>query len=220
VTARDAPPERPGAPGGKREQNRRRRIQELETAGLGLFLERGIDRVTVDEIARAGGTAKGNFYRYFDSKQELLESIVRPLGEGILEAMGRCEQALSDCRSDDDDAALHAAYRALAVELIPITLGHRDVVRLYLQESRAPAVGDRAPLRALADEVKARSIDLTEFAVDRGLLRVPDPRVSALAVVGAVEALALTVLEGDLDAPPPIIAQTLITLVLDGIRAA
>ena len=48
---------------------------------------------------------------------------------------------------------------------------------------------------------------------------VSDPRVSALAVVGAVEALALAVVRDRLDAPPEEIARIVISMVMDGIRA-
>ena len=209
------PPERPGQPGGKRDRNRRRRIEQLRAAGLTLFLERGVDAVTIDDIAKEAGTAKGNFYRYFTDKNDLVEGVLDPMASSVREAFDRCEEALEEAH---DDASLFAAYQALAIGLIPVALGHGDVVRLYLQESRAPAMGARAPIRALADHIRQRSVDLTEFAVDHGLLRSPDPRISALAVVGAVEQLAWAVLGGELDAPPDQIAGTLISLVLSGIR--
>lgn len=209
------PPERPGQPGGKRDQNRRRRIEALSSAGLRLFLERGVDQVTIDDIAKEAGTAKGNFYRYFTDKSELVQRVLEPLETRVREAMDRCEQALEEAH---DDASLFAAYQALALTLMPVMIEHPDVVRLYLQESRAPAAGARAPIRALADEIRLRATDLTEFAVDHGLLRIPDPAVSALAVIGAVEQLAFTVLTNELDSPPDRIAGTLISLVLSGIR--
>jgi AcrR family transcriptional regulator len=209
------PPERPGQPGGKRDRNRRRRIEQLRQAGLTLFLERGVDAVTIDDIAKAAGTAKGNFYRYFTDKGDLVERILAPMAEQVREAFDRCEDALEEAH---DDPSLFAAYQTLAVRLIPVALEHGDVVRLYLQESRAPAAGARAPIRSLADEIRQRAVDLTEFAVDHGLLRIPDPRISALAVVGAVEQLTWAVLGDELDAPPDRIAGTLISLVLSGIR--
>ncbi|HEY8432299.1 MAG TPA: TetR/AcrR family transcriptional regulator [Sandaracinaceae bacterium] len=209
------PPERPGQPGGKRDKNRRRRIETLCRAGLTLFLERGVDAVTIDDIAREAGTAKGNFYRYFEDKAALVEGILEPLATRVREAMDRCERALEEAH---DEASLFRAYQTLAMTLIPVTIEHPDVVRLYLQESRAPAAGARAPIRALADQIRTRAIDLTEFAVEHELLRIRDPRVSALAVIGAVEQLAFTVLNGELDAPPDQIAGTLISLVLSGIR--
>ena len=208
------PPERPGPPGGKRDVNRKQRTEALRAAGLKLFLERGVDVVTIDDIAKEAGTAKGNFYRYFTDKNELVESILEPLATRILGAMDRCYDQLE---SAHDEGSLFAAYQALALAIAPIVL-EPDIALLYLQESRAPAAGARAPIRGLADDIRPRSIDLTEFAVDHGLLRVPDPRVSALAVVGAVETLAFAVLTGQLDARPDTIGGTLITLVLNGIR--
>ena len=60
---RAGPLERPGALGGKRDLNRRKRVQDLVAAGLELFLNNGIGGVTIDEVAREAGMAKGNFYR-------------------------------------------------------------------------------------------------------------------------------------------------------------
>jgi len=189
--------------------------QRLVDAARELFRRNGTKGTSIDDIAKAAGTAKGNFYRYFVDKNELVESILEPVAFSMRDAMDRCEQSLERAH---DDASLFAAYQALAMELIPLIDSEREAVRLYLQESRAPAAGARAPIRELADEIRDRAIDLTEFAVDHGLLRVRDPRISALAVVGAVEQLAFMVLGGHLDAPPDAIAGTLIGLVLRGIR--
>jgi len=209
------PPERPGQPGGKRDRNRRRRIAQLREAGLALFLERGVEPVTIDDIAREAGTAKGNFYRYFEDKADLVAGIMEPAEVAMRESLDRCEAMLEEAH---DEPSLFAAYQSLAVGLIPLALGEPDVVRLYLQDSRAPAAGARAPIRAIADDVRTRAVHLTEVATDAGLLRIPDPRISALAVVGAVEQLAWSLLSGQLDAPPDEIGKTLISLVLDGIR--
>ncbi len=209
------PPERPGQPGGKRDRNRKARRDALRTAGLKLFLERGVDQVTIDDIAKEAGTAKGNFYRYFSDKAELVETVLEPLEDQVRAAMDSCDEAL---RQAHDEKSLFAAYQAFALKLIPVLFEHPDVVRLYLQESRAPASGARAAIRQVADDIRSRAVDLTEFAKDHGLLRIPDPRISALAVIGAVEQLAFAVLSDELDTPADQIAGTLIALVLLGIR--
>lgn len=215
MALRHAPPERPGQPGGKRDVNRRRRIAALSKAGLSLFLEQGIATVTIDDIAKAGGVAKGSFYRYFKDKTELVEAIVEPVALRIREAMDTGADALERAH---DVATLNAAYEGLARDMVPIAIGYLDVVRLYLQEHRAPGEPAREPIRALAREIETRAIELTEVAVRHGLLRVPDPRVSALTVVGATEQLALSLLAGRLDASPADVARGLISLVLDGVR--
>lgn len=210
------PPERPGQPGGKRDRNRRQRIAQIREAGLRLFLERGVEPVTIDDIAKEAGTAKGNFYRYFEDKEDLVAGIVEPAQTSLRDAFDRCAAALEEAH---DEASLFGAYQMLALGMLPLAVGYPDVVRLYLQESRAPSAGARAPIRALADEIRTRAVELTRYAVDHELLSVRDPRVSALAVVGAVEQLAWSFLSGELDAPPDEVARTLISLVLRGIRA-
>jgi AcrR family transcriptional regulator len=215
VAVKRAPKERPGPPGGKRDVNRKRRTHAIARAAVRLFLEHGVEAVTIDDIAREASIAKGSFYRYFTDKTELVDAIFAPVAAIMREAMQRCEEALA--RANDRDTLVEA-YQGLARDLIPVALGHFDVVVLYLQEKRAPGQGARAPIRALALDVDKRAVRLTEVAVQKGLIRMPDPRISALAVVGAIEHLALGFLGGRLDAPPPEVAHSLIDLVLEGLR--
>ncbi len=44
---------------------------EISHTGLRLFIDRGFDRVTVDEIASACGIGRRTFFRYFPSKNDL-----------------------------------------------------------------------------------------------------------------------------------------------------
>ncbi|GAB4213401.1 MAG: TetR/AcrR family transcriptional regulator [Sandaracinaceae bacterium] len=215
VRVASAPTERPGAPGGKRDRNRRERTTALGQTALALFLARGIEVVTIDDICRAADVAKGSFYRYFEDKEALVEALVAPVDQAVRAALDGCEARLREAR---DEASLQAAYQGLALALLPVALGHLDVLRLYLQERSAPAVGARAPLAALARTIDEGAIRLTRVAVDHGLLAVGDPRISAYAVVGAIERLAHAVLDGSLDASPIDILTTLIRLVLEGIR--
>ncbi len=198
----------------KRDENRRQKTDALSRAALFLFLERGIEAVSIDDITRAASASKGSFYRYFASKEALVEALVFPVFTDIERAIARCEERLQEAT---DRTSLYASYQELALALVPIALHRLDVVRLYLQESRAPAGGARGPLVALATLIDNGSIHLTTVAVNRGLLAVDDPRISALAVVGAIERLAFSVLTGRLDASPVDIVGTLIRLVLDGV---
>ncbi|MCW8128956.1 MAG: TetR/AcrR family transcriptional regulator [Planctomycetota bacterium] len=46
-------------------------------AAMDLFVDRGYEHVTVEQIARAAGQSKGAFYWYFKDKEDCLQQIVR-----------------------------------------------------------------------------------------------------------------------------------------------
>ena len=68
-------------------QQRQRRTRDLllgESARL--FVERGFENVSVEEILAATGIARSSFYRFFANREDILSEIVRPVFE-----LGRTE---------------------------------------------------------------------------------------------------------------------------------
>jgi AcrR family transcriptional regulator len=75
------------------------RVRILEAA-LDLFAERGYRAASVPEIARAAGTAVGNLYRYFPSKEALLEAALPEATVARIEELAlRKLRALADSGS-------------------------------------------------------------------------------------------------------------------------
>lgn len=209
------PTARPGPKGGKRDRNRRLRTQAILDAALGQFLEEGVEGVTIDAIAKAAGVAKGSFYRYFKDKTQLVEALIEPMVSAVLEAFAGCQVALDQA---DDAMSLTLAYMQLGAALEVSIREHSDLARLYLLESRGHPRGAREPLVRFAEHVALGAVELTHQAQAHGLLRKIDPRVSALAVVGAAERLLAEFLSGNLDDLEQGAVQTdLIALVLQGV---
>lgn len=209
------PESRPGQAGGKRDQNRRARTEALIESAERLFLEHGIGNVSIDDITRDAGVAKGSFYRYFEDKEELVRGLIEPAKERVLSAFERAERRLHDALGPRE---VKSAYAKLGRELAAALLGSPAIVRLYLQESRAPAVDARIPIRELEREVAARAMRLTEIAFSHGLLRRAHPEVSTLAVIGAAERMLHAFFQGDLKVDPTIAIQDLVAIVIDGMR--
>jgi protoporphyrinogen oxidase/AcrR family transcriptional regulator len=67
-----------------RESTRKKRDAVMETA-LALFIEKGYENVSVDEIIAATNTSKGTFYHYFKGKDEILQEVSAKQKELILE---------------------------------------------------------------------------------------------------------------------------------------
>jgi AcrR family transcriptional regulator len=204
------PKTRPGPEGGPRDQNRRRRVKEVCEAALGLFLERGLGEVTIDDIVGAAGWAKGSFYRYFRDKEELVETLLQPLGEVFRAAAVMLAHA--------PPQQYTAAYLQMAMTLANAVFAQPDVVRFYLQESRGPAVGARRPVRQLADEIADRAVALGAIARQTGMYRELDSRVVTLAIIGAAERLLHEHLGRKPFDNPAEVALALVSIVEEGLR--
>jgi AcrR family transcriptional regulator len=210
------PRKRPGPAGGKRDRNRRENQQRLLDAGLALMLANGTAAVTIDQIVERAGMAKGSFYRYATNKDDVVEQILAPVIAEATAALDRCEQQLRIGRRDD----IAAIYLVLARELSLMVSHNAQQVLLYLQEARAPQGAAPPAIQQLADALTSRTIALTEIARDHGLIRAVDPEISALTVLGAVDAILFAHLRKR-RAPHAGIAQVtaeLVDIVLRGIR--
>ncbi|MBJ9974135.1 TetR/AcrR family transcriptional regulator [Pseudomonas sp. S75] len=107
-----AAPKRPQARGVKRA----RMLLDVATE---LFISKGIDETTIDDIVGKAGIAKGTFYHHYDSKATLLLAIHDAVMEDFEDYVAA---ALSKCPPDDLlarlDAWLKATYEAY-VQMLP-----------------------------------------------------------------------------------------------------
>jgi TetR/AcrR family transcriptional repressor of nem operon len=61
------------------------RTREILRAARQLLEERGVEAMTMEEIAGVAGVAKGTLYLYFQSKDDLIEALITQVGENILQ---------------------------------------------------------------------------------------------------------------------------------------
>ncbi len=60
------------------------RTREILAAARRLMQSRGVEAVTMEEIAAAAGVAKGTIYLYFQGKEVLVQALISQVGEQIL----------------------------------------------------------------------------------------------------------------------------------------
>ena len=154
----------------------------LIKAGREHFLRYGLRRTNVEELARAAGIAKGTFYRFFDSKEDLCLEIY---DEEEVRLAGRIQEIL--CRHEDPRDALRA------VMLFSIDVMKHDSLLVQLQQTGeyallARGVGKKKLARHQENDVSAAA-SLLEALRAKGARPAVEPRVLA-AVLRAVVMLS------------------------------
>lgn len=129
---------------GLRERTRRAVRAELAELALGLFIERGYEGTTVEDIAAAAGLSKRSFFRYFPTKEDVLFGDVDELAGRIAD----------DLRSRPCDGTAWECLHAVLSEWEPrIHAAQRDLTGMRLIET-TPAL--RARLHQKRDELRDR----------------------------------------------------------------
>jgi len=167
-------------PEGLRARKRRQTLQRIADVGLQLFLAKGYEAATLDEIAAAAGISRRTFFYYFKSKDDILLAYL----DGYADALQASVRESSSTGVPLDvarDAVLKVATRAETSETIATARLMRNVKALrargqvgYLRREQAlyealcalwPGKERREGLRFVA----MASMGATRLAVDTWL---------------------------------------------------
>lgn len=72
---------------GLRARKRRETMERITEAGIRLFLDRGYEATTLDDIAAAAAISRRSFFNYFSSKDDILISLQSGMGTMIADAI-------------------------------------------------------------------------------------------------------------------------------------
>jgi AcrR family transcriptional regulator len=165
---------------------------ELVDAAQNLFIAKGFEQTTIDDIAKAVGMSRRSFFRYFSSKDDLVlgtyeqwadrlaqAMVQRPLDEPVWESLRRVFDHVVDLPTDD-------ASRDRVVAMDRIVLSTTTLKAAYLQKL------DRAQGRVVG--VIGKRARLRGTPID-------EHDLATVAIVGAafacLQAAHLTTLAGD-----------------------
>ena len=184
-------------------QAENRRNQLLDVA-LALFAERGLENVSIKDIAAEAEIASGLIYHYFGSKDDLLMAVCQrynPLPE--FEAIA---QELSDL-------PVRQGLTLFAQRLSTLLPEKRRVIRLLVREMLSPRSIMLAEVLALRQQGIALLSGYLQRRIDAGELRPHQPLVPIHMLISSALVLML------LDQPLEAYVEQFVETLLDGIGA-
>ena len=152
---------------------RNRKTDQLMQGARKVFMERGFEGASVDEIARVAGASKATLYSYFPDKRQLFVAVVQAgcLRQGGGVALDRL----------DPDEPIETALRRIAGEFGAFVLspGALEMFRTCIAEAgRFPELG-RAFYEAGPARARGQLVALLDDAVARGELEIEDTGLAA-----------------------------------------
>ena len=166
------------APGPRWQRRPEARRDELLDAATALLQQRPLAEIKVSDITQAAGTAKGTFYTYFTTRNDLFAALQERFLDGLIAAM---EEARAAAPAEDWLAGQQAAVAAA----IAFMYADRAMVEVWEREQPAPGEPD---VFAIGTERIAATLALDIAAqVAAGRLHCEDPEAAALIIVHAVD---------------------------------
>ena len=140
-------------------------------AALDLFIERGVEGSSIEQIAKRAGVGKPTIYRRWSTKEELIAAAMETL---IAEEVGWASPEVIDVESPYElvEAAIESAavttttphYRALVARVLGSAVSHPALMALYWDRYIAPRRKLAASLLERARECGTVAAD-TDFDV-------------------------------------------------------
>jgi AcrR family transcriptional regulator len=174
-------------PGGLRERKRAETHARIRAEAIRLFLERGFETTTLDDIAEAAGVSRRSLFHYFESKEEIVLSSRTDFPKIIAQAIGQrpVGEPLLDMV---ENALIDTATRYGSTQTRDLSRMIRDTPALSAGEQAKYEHVERALAKALADRKDLPEIDTA-------------CRVTAATAIGILKLAVEAWLAGD-DAGP------------------
>ena len=166
---------------GRREQKREETRRRLTRAAQRLFVERGFDQTTVDEIAAAAGVSRRTFFHYFASKEDVVLSRHDDFERALLDAIRAAPPA---------DPLLRVAERAVVAALGQFDAEEARVIEALKRDTPALRVRDQGKYERLEGAIAGALAERAGVATDDLRVRVDAMLITGVLRVGSAGWLA------------------------------
>lgn len=144
------------------------RKAEFMEAAIELFLQKGYDKTSLNDIIASVGVTKGSFYYYFESKEALLDEIVNRVTGSLIE----------ETRRHLEDQSVPLDQRLLATDLALVEYRRREGLSIRNFNSIMASTNNAKLMHKAGHSLKNGLLPIFSGFITRGreqgLLQPPD----------------------------------------------
>jgi AcrR family transcriptional regulator len=154
------------------------RRDELMNAAQNLFAEHGVGQTTIEQITTAADVAKGTFYLYFSSKEDVLAALRQRYAQGLLAGI---KSAVDATPEGDWQGKLATWAKASIAGYLDAILLH-DIVFVESHPTGRKGLVDNVVIDHLSQ--------LLEAGMAAGAWTIDDPRFTAVFLFNGFHGIA------------------------------
>ncbi|MFC1850181.1 TetR/AcrR family transcriptional regulator [candidate division CSSED10-310 bacterium] len=160
-------------------ERKRKTRQTLLQAATIVFNRSGYHATLISDIVAEAGVGQGTFYRYFESKREIIDALFDHFITSLFEGFAPLELQLPS----DEDSYRDASVRAL-IQVSSIIERNKDITFLFLQVGPSIDKEFAEKLAAVQDQLAAIAQFYLDHAIASGFARPCNSEVVAQSLVG------------------------------------
>ena len=168
------------------------RVDDLMSAAAELFIGRGIEATTVNDIVERAGVGKGTFYHYFATKEDVILALRERFSRDFT---NRVADVIAQCPPDDHPARFDAWLRG-TVEAYVANYKLHDVVFHEFRHSNRNAKDKEIVIAQLSE--------LLAEGMKAGAWMLSDVRAAAIVIFDGMHGVVDDAIEADARDPEPI----------------
>lgn len=150
------------------------RKQEFMEAAVLLFVEKGYDKTTVNDIISAVGVTKGSFYYHFQSKEDVVAAVIQELATGVAERV-KAVHGRDGLGAPAKLLSIVSSLQGYRAE----QKGRYEALYRILNREENHALASRFQ-SAVEEQALPLIVDIMAQGRDEGAFDVADPRRTAL----------------------------------------
>lgn len=161
--------------------------QEIIEAAAVCFMKYGLDKATIDHMARELGSTKGRVYHHFGSKDEIFFAVYRQAMQFCFDAV--LPIVIHPMPANQKLLAMAKAHGRVMMDTLPFQRSIRQGVNSYLHGTQG---ADREVLNALIarrNEYEDLYRAVLQQGLEDGTLSMPDVAIAGRAIMGALNSL-------------------------------
>ena len=165
--------------------------EALIDAAATLIDERGIEGVSVREVARMAGVSSGAPFRHFADKNALMSAVA-------MQALERFNATLDAAAAQHEGNPLEA-FRAMGIAYVKLAVANPPHFRaMHRVEYTGPEAPE--PVRRAIQHMQERMLEYIKLAQAAGMMRPDDPAIILMGAHAIVYGLARMFVDGQMAA--------------------